>query len=180
MDDFGYATREQLQAAEKLAGDRNAMRILSEMESDKLIASYREERKVYYVTNRGYNRIGSSKVATKGRASLHTLMRNDLFIRMGMPNRWRKEVPLKYSEGEIVCDAMYQQSGEYVFVEVDVTQTMRNNYEKIDRYKQLVREMKPQYNHTPTIIFYTVSEVRRKKLSDYMKEVGLKGDVFCD
>lgn len=179
LDDFGYATREQLQLACSLGGDRNAMRILSEMESAKLIGSYREECKVYFVTNRGYGRIGSTKQATKGRTSPHTLMRNDVFLRLGMPKGWRKEVTLDYSEGRIVCDAMYEEGGKCVFVEIDHTQGMRNNYEKIDHYRQLAVEMKAQFRYTPRLLFYTDSEVRRQKLGIYMQEIGVKGEVLA-
>lgn len=179
LDEFGFATREQLQLACDLSGDRNAMRILAEMESEKLIGSYREERKVYFVTNRGYNRIGSTKQPTKGRASTHTLMRNDAFMLLGMPKNWRKEAPLKYSGGEIVCDAFYKDGGEYVFVEVDCEQKMANNYEKLQRYKQLASEMKPQFNHTPSVVYYTTTELKRRKLAQYMKELGVKGQVYA-
>ena len=179
LADMGYATRRQLQLICNLGGDRNAGRILLSMERDKLIQSERREQKVYYLTHRGKEMVGSTSDIRTGHME-HTLMRNDLYIRLGMPESWQTEVPIQYSEQErIICDALYMKGNEYHFVEVDHKNTMKNNYDKIKKYAIIKRYVFKQMHHTPTVIFYTVSENRKEKLEACMQEHGVKGRVYC-
>ncbi|WP_245183613.1 replication-relaxation family protein [Lentibacillus salicampi] len=165
MDELTYATREQLQVVNNLAGDRNAQRILARMEKDKIIQSVRHEKKVYFLSNRGKSLIGSSQGELKKSWIQHTLMRNDLYIRLGMPVSWKKEVPAKIN-GEIILvpDAMFTLNSEHYFVEIDNQQTMQTNNDKIKKYKQLSDVILKQFSHKPVLIWYTLSEIRRQKL----------------
>src|SRR5690625_5759246 len=72
LDDLGYATRKQIQVIEGLGGDRNAHRILHDMEKDKLISSVRREQKVYFLSGSGKNFIGSTKELKQSRSEEHT------------------------------------------------------------------------------------------------------------
>ena len=172
-----YATRKQLQTIEQLGGDRNAHRILLEMERDKLIQSIRKEEKIYSLANAGRDRIGVEGANMTGRMVEHSLMRNDLYIRLNMPSDWNIEVPIPLPDGEMICDAMYTKNGQYHFVEIDHKLSMRNNKEKLDRYKELSKGVYRQYNHHPTIIYYTREE-RKDKLEQAIRERGLKGIVY--
>jgi len=58
LDKLGYANRRHLLLINNLGGDRNANRILSEMEKDKSIKSILTEQKIYYVANRGKEKVG--------------------------------------------------------------------------------------------------------------------------
>src|SRR5690625_7779992 len=78
LADLTYATREQLQIVNDLAGDRNARRVLLDMERDGLIKSLRHEKKIYYLSNRGNEKIGRSQSRLKKSWITHTLMRNDV------------------------------------------------------------------------------------------------------
>lgn len=175
LDKFNFLTSKQLNKLESLAGMRNTQRILNEMESDRLLLSVRTERKVYYLSNKGKERIGSTQAELKRNKITHTLMRNDLYIKLGMPNSWRNEKPIKLNkEVFLIPDASYEYKGEHHFVEIDNKQTMRTNIDKIKKYKELSNVIFKNYNHTPTLIWYSLSEVRKVKLKEICEKIGIK------
>jgi hypothetical protein len=174
-----YCTREQLQAIEQLGGDRNARRILLEMEKKNLIKSIRYEKKVYYISNKGSERIGKGGVNLKRSWIQHTLMRNDLYILLGQPDDWKKEVPVVRNEETILIpDAMYKQHGIFHFVEIDNTQTMKINLEKIRKYKDLFINMEKQFKHKPVLIWHSLSPIRKEKLRAACEKAGLKFNIY--
>src|SRR5699024_7435835 len=131
-------------------GDRNARRVLYDLEKDKLIKSVRYEKKIYYLSNRGSDKIGKTGTNLKKSWITHTLMRNDLYIKLGMPNTWQKEIPINKNDAVfIIPDAMFKLNGEFYFVEIDNTQTMKTNIEKIKKYKELSSDIFTQFNHRP-------------------------------
>lgn len=155
LAELTYATSEQLRVINNLGGDRNARRILLDMEKEGYIKSIRLDKKIYYVDTR-----------LQRKEIQHTLMRNDMYIKLNMPQDWQKEVPLR-KNGEILVipDAMFKKNNEYHFVEIDNAQNMKTNYEKIKKYKEISKMIFNQYKHHPTLIFYTTSESRKKKLA---------------
>lgn len=179
LDELNYATRKQLQIIEGLGGDRNAHRILYRMEKDRSISSIRKEQKIYYLSNRGKERIGSNQDRLKRNKIKHTLMRNDLFIKLEMPETWKKEVPVKKGNDVLlIADAMFKRDGRFYFVEVDNVQTMRTNYDKIKKYKELSSMIYEQYQHTPVLIWYSLSEVRKKNLEKACEKQGVKFKIY--
>ncbi|WP_163538343.1 replication-relaxation family protein [Gracilibacillus sp. YIM 98692] len=178
LNELNFATREQLQIIEKLGGDRNAQRILHRMEKDKLISTVRYEKKIYYLSNRGKERVGSNQSKLKRDKIKHTLMRNDLYIKLGMPKDWEKERPINFNDDTLISDARFKRAGRYYFVEIDNVQTMKTNYEKIKKYKELSRIIKKEYHYTPTLIWYSLSETRKKKLHDACVKHGLKFQIY--
>lgn len=179
MEKLTYSTREQLQAIENLGGDRNARRILLEMERKKLIKSVRYERKIYYLSNKGSERIGKGGVNLKRSWITHTLMRNDLFIKLGQPKDWKKEVPIyKGDDIYLIPDATFKKNGIYHFVEIDNTQTMKTNYEKIKKYAALFPNLKNRYKHSPILIWYSLSDLRKEKLQEACKKAKIKFEIY--
>ncbi|GIO22406.1 replication-relaxation family protein [Oceanobacillus sp. J11TS1] len=178
LDNLTYATREQLQVINNLGGDRNAQRILARMEKDKLLLATRLEKKIYYLSNKGKQIIGSNQGKLNKREVVHILMRNDLYIRLGMPADWKKEWPVRWGENKIIADARFKKGGEYHFVEIDNQQTMATNIEKIKKYKDLSYAIFKQYNHRPTVIWCTLSDVRKNKLKTLCENHGLKFQVY--
>lgn len=182
LDKLEFANRRQLQIINDLGGDRNANRILSEMERDKSIKSIRTEQKIYYVGNRGKEKVGSNKQTKDKGQVIHTLMRNDMYIHLGMPKDWSPEQPIDFEvEGEmntLIIDAVFTYKGEYQFVEIDNTQTMRTNKNKIDKYKDLSMMIWENDNHTPTLLWYTVSQNRKRLLKEYCEDKGVKAKVY--
>ncbi len=178
LEELGFATRKQLQAICNLGSDRNAARILLAMERDKLIHSERKEFKVYYTSNKGKSLIGSTSDVRIGQMN-HTLMRNDLYIKLGMPDGWDTEVPIQLSaDEEMIVDAMYMKNNEYHLVEIDYRNSMKNNREKLEKYKIVKRHLWKTCRHHPTVIWYTVSENRKQRLEEWMREYGIKGRVY--
>ncbi|MFD1416789.1 replication-relaxation family protein [Oceanobacillus jeddahense] len=177
LDRLTYATREQLQVINQLGGDRNAQRILSRMEKDKLLLAARMEKKIYYLSNKGKQIIGSGQGKLNRKEITHVLMRNDLYIKLGMPSDWKKERPVKWGENKLIPDATFRKAGEYHFIEIDNQQTMATNIEKIKKYKDLSYIIFQQYNHRPTVIWSASSELRKKKLKDLCEQHGLKFQI---
>ena len=174
LDNLTYATRNQLQVVNNLGGDRNAQRILQRMEKDGLIKAARYEKKIYYLSNKGKQQIGSDQSELKKSQIIHALMRNDLYIKFGMPADWKKEYRMKWGENILIPDATFKSNGEFHFIEIDNKQTMATNIDKIKKYRELSHAIFNQYNHTPTLIWYTNSDVRRRKLSEACKKAGVK------
>lgn len=177
LDKLTYATRDQLQAIEKLGGDRNANRILARLEKEKQIASIRYDKKVYYLSGKGQRFIGSNKKLEK-KWIRHTIMRNDLYIKLGMPSTWQIEVPVRWDEHYIVPDAMFKRNGMYYFVEIDNQQVMRLNYEKINVYKNLFKNLFRQHGGHPTLIWYVSTDVRRRKISEACSKAEIKYKIY--
>lgn len=178
LDNLTYATREQLQIINNLGGERNAQRILQRMEKDKLIKAVRYEKKIYYLSNRGKQQIGSSQGELKKVWIQHTLMRNDLYISLGMPDTWKKEWPVKWGENKLIPDASFKRKGKFAFVEIDNQQTMQTNKEKIKLYKDLFKAIFNQYSHQPTLIWYTLSDIRKNKLKEACTKAGVKFVIY--
>jgi len=178
LDELTYATRKQLQILEGLGGERNAQRIIQRLEREKYISSIRQEMKIYFLNKKGQRQIGSNKDLNK-KWIRHTIMRNDLYIKLGMPADWQKEVKLNMN-GELflVADAMYSKNGINHFVEIDNQNTMNNNAEKIRKYKELFNAIFNQFKHHPVLIWYTLSDVRKEKLNDLCSRQGIKFKIY--
>src|SRR5699024_3878690 len=164
-----------------LGGERNAQRILQRMEKDKLIKAARYEKKIYYLSNRGKQQIGSTQGELKKSWIQHTLMRNDLYISLGMPDSWKKEYPVKWGSNKLVPDATFKRDGNFVFVEIDNQQTMQINKEKIKLYKELCKAIFNQYDHHLILIWYTLSDNRKGKIKEACTKAGIKFKIInCD
>ncbi|WP_368900826.1 replication-relaxation family protein [Oceanobacillus oncorhynchi] len=178
LDNLTYATRKQLQIINNLGGDRNAHRILHEMEKSKLISSIRTEQKVYFLSSKGKELIASNQGELKKSWITHTLMRNDLYIKLEMPDSWRKEKPVKWGENKLIPDATFKKAEEFHFVEIDNQQSMSKNIDKIKKYKDLSHVIFHQFNHHPTLIWSTISSLRAEKITEACKKEGLKFIVY--
>lgn len=175
---LNFATRDQLQKIEDLKGDRNAHRILFEMEKDKLINSVRYDKKIYYLSSRGGERIGTSNIRLKRNQIKHNLMRNDLYIKLNTPESWQKEAPVIINgKTVLISDARYKNQGKYVFVEIDNKQSMRANYDKIKKYKEVFKMMFRQYKYHPTLLWYTLSDIRKIRLESACVKEGIKYEI---
>lgn len=178
LDELNFATREQLQILENLGGDRNAQRILCRMEKEKLISSIRYEMKIYYLSNRGKERVGSNKSKLQRDKIKHTLMRNDLYIKLNMPSSWENDKTVTFNNEVIIPDAIYKEKGIYHFVEIDNVQTMKTNIEKIKKYKELFRIIFNEYRQHPVLVWYSLSDVRKQKLKEACQKYGIKFKIY--
>jgi len=175
LADLTYATSGQINEIERLGSDRNIRRILFEMESDKLIASLRREKKVYYVIYKGSDFIGRNNPRLKQLEIDHALLRNDLYIRLGCPKDWRKEVPININgEKALVADAVFTKGNVIYFVEVDNRTSMQTNNSKIKKYAKVFRGL----NRPATLVWYTLIKSRKDKLRDNCERAGVSCRIY--
>ncbi|MGG3873163.1 replication-relaxation family protein [Brevibacillus laterosporus] len=174
LDDFGFLTTSQIQRLHGLGSRRNTHRILTDMDS--MLNSFRLEEAVYYLSATGRKAIGSKKVRRKTLTAPHTILRNEVYIWV-RPEFWRQEQAIKWQGKTLVPDALYEK-GQMYFLEVDLTQSMSVNKQKIHLYKELRSSglFQKQFGQFPTIQFVTTTEYRRKALRAALD--GLKAEAL--
>lgn len=185
MDKLVFANREQLQKLHSLGTDRNALKVLNQMK-EYLHIKLHEGRYIYYLNNVGREMIGSEKEVKWTLLAEHHLLRNDMYLHYDCPSDWRIEEKitfqyqngLTYKEASIKPDATFTVNGRYHFLEVDRTQSMNENKKKIKQYQLLSPAIEQQFKHKPVLVFYTISEGRRKLLEGYCKELGIEYQIF--
>ena len=175
LADLTYATSEQINEIERLGSDRNARRILFEMERDKLIESIRRERKVYFIAHKGGQLIGKDNPRLKRSQIDHAIMRNDLYTQLGCPADWRNEVPIKINgKNLLVADAVFTNNGRFYFIEIDNKTSMQTNNAKIRRYAEIIRNL----NRPATLVWYALIESRKKKLRESCEKYGINYEIY--
>lgn len=165
---FDFMTRDQLNGYFKFETIRHTNRILQGL--SEYLSTIREGyQTIYYLNKKGKEYVECEKIRKKGGHVNHIVMRNSMWLFQDSPKEWKNE--LKVSDGNvtIVADAMFTDNWERKnFLEVDSTQTMKENRNKIDRYKQLYQNglVEEKLGHFPTLIWLTTSEYRRNELKD--------------
>ncbi|MEH7093913.1 replication-relaxation family protein [Neobacillus vireti] len=179
-----FATREQLQRIHNLKSDRNALKILNQMKEYFHIQVH-NGMNVYYLSKKGRDTIGSDVEMKWSLQVEHHLLRNELYIHFNQPSDWRVEHEIVFkprglvtTEKRIIADASFTNTGTFHLLEIDRTQSMMENKEKINVYAELSPLLFERFNHIPVIIFYTTSDLRKKKLVEYCKEKGVKCLVY--
>lgn len=165
---FDFMSRDQLNGYFKFGTIRNTNRILSNI-APYLNRLRHEYKTVYYLSRQGKAYVDCEKVRKKGMHVQHTIMRNDLWLFNDCPSDWKNEVKVSDGYTSIVMDAMFKDSwGRSHFVEVDHTQSMRENHVKIAKYKDLYKygAIEEKLGHFPTLVWLTTTENRRKQLKE--------------
>ncbi|MCI3925161.1 replication-relaxation family protein [Paenibacillus sp. TRM 82003] len=165
-----YMSRSQIQRLHGLSGDRNARRVLANM--DHLLSSWRCEtgETIFYLNKYGRERVGAEKVRQKIGQVGHYLMRNDMYIHLGSPREWKNEVRYRVEDVlTIVADAVYQVNGRRHFLEVDHLQHMVKNEEKIEKYRLLrsLGVLQERLRYFPRLVWVTLTEARRRQLAEW-------------
>lgn len=186
------ASIRQLQKIHGLGGYRNACRVVAQLKP--YVHEVRGEQKVLYLNAEGRKLIGSSKEVSKSQLMEHTLYRNDVYVFFNCPYDWKTELRLEASEPfsergfsfgtltpkkvkSAVCDAAFTRQGYFHIIEVDHTRHMIDNQKKIERYAEIFPELRKEKNLIPILHFFTVTEDRKKKLSDMMKKKGIQYEI---
>ncbi|WP_235822792.1 replication-relaxation family protein [Cytobacillus massiliigabonensis] len=165
-----FLSREQLQKIHKLGQDRNAQRVLSNMEE--YLSHFLENRKkIYYLNAAGRELVQAEKKRTKNTQVNHYLMRNDLYIAKGKPSTWQNEVKITINDISLIADAAFISNKLHHFIEIDFKQSMAKNIQKIKRYKKL-----STYNPQFALIWVTTTPYRKKKLQQLCE--GLKIQIY--
>nr|WP_162305307.1 replication-relaxation family protein [Brevibacillus laterosporus] len=175
LDDLGFLTTSQIQRLHNLGSRRNTHRILTDM--GKALHSFRLDESVYYLSASGRRMINSKKVRRKTLTAPHTILRNEVYI-WARPRLWKQEQAIKWQGKALVPDALYQKNEQYFFLEVDSTQSMTVNRQKINLYRELRDSglFQKRFGQFPTIQFVTTTEYRRKVLRAAID--GLKAEVL--
>lgn len=177
---LSYLSRSQIQRLHDLGSNRNACRVLKNMEQ--YLNSFRVEENIYYLNKNGRERVGCTDVRNKTLQYRHFIMRNDLYIYLHRPSVWEAEYNIEIDGIKIIPDVMYRRKvmneDRYFFGEIDNEQIMAKNKEKIERYKALKEHGAYQktLGYFPTLVWVTKSERRKNDLIRYMKD--LKHDIY--
>ncbi|WP_233269596.1 replication-relaxation family protein [Alteribacillus sp. YIM 98480] len=164
-----YLTRAQIQRIHNLKSDRNANRVLNSM-SDYLCSFRHGLQKVYYLNKNGRERIGAEVVRKRTTNVQHFLLRNQLYIMMGCPSSWENEIRVTLGNTSIVCDAKFDYQNIPCFVEVDCSQSMQKNEQKIEKYRTFYQ------NERFNLIWITELQSRHPKLERLCE--GLSAAVY--
>jgi hypothetical protein len=162
-----YLNREQLQKIHRLGQKRNANRILQQLSP--YLSSYREEfSTIYYLNRNGREYVNSQKIRKKTNFVHHVIMRNDFYIFVGYPHEWKNEMKLSDGINTVVCDAWFKSNGKYNILEVDHCQTMKENRNKIEKYRGLfeARAVEKHFGYFPMLIWLTTTKLRKRKLME--------------
>lgn len=170
---LGFLSRKQIQVLHELGGDRNASRVMKEIED--YVSSFRDNEKVYYLNKEGRERVGCKKILKRSNQFRHYIMRNDIFIAYGCPQTWKQEVKLNVKGvATIIADALFTENGKYHIVEIDHEQKMSANRLKMEKYRKFIEcgvfEKKPKFT------WYTTTEYRRNQLQKLCE--GLDCNIF--
>lgn len=163
-----FLSREQLQRLHRLGKVRNANRVLRSL--SEYLSSYREEYStIYYLNATGREYVGSDKVRRKNQFVNHILMRNEFYLFAGCPTEWKNEMKVSDTNYTVICDAWFSVKGRYHFLEIDSTQKMKENREKINQYKGLFNNkfLEEHLGYFPQILWVTTTELRRKQLMEH-------------
>jgi len=108
-------------------------------------------------------------------------MRNEAWLYLFCPDDWQIEAPIRYKVNDkkktIIPDVKFRdEEGTLNAVEIDRTQMMNVNAEKMSRYREFSLYYKNKYNgKVPLIHFFTVTEYRQKKL----EQLAAKHDIYA-
>lgn len=167
---FDFMTRDQLQRHFRLGKTRNTNRVLGDLST--YLMNIREGyQSVYYLSKEGRDYVGCEKIRKKGGHVQHTIMRNEMWLHYGCPPDWKSEIKVSDGRTQVIVDAMFMKTLQYHFLEVDHTQTMKENRIKIERYKALMENglIAKKLGHFPTVVWLTTTELRRKQLQETCK-----------
>jgi len=169
-------TRDQLRRYFGLGKVNNTNRVLRNL-SDYLKTIRDGYQTIYYLSALGREYVDCDKIRKKTSQVQHIIMRNQLWLHLNCPRDWQNEVKIMMNGKEFLrADAKFSINGFLNFLEVDNTQTMRENRAKIERYKTLFESLVKQFGYYPTLVWLTTTEHRRKQILKSCE--GLKTKVY--
>jgi hypothetical protein len=181
LNNLGALSRSQIQYMFDLGSKRNANRVIQSIREYLNYKALKEH--VYYLNKRGAEMIGGQVTVTGNSPLQHIVMRNDIYIFYHYPHDWKAEAKTRWKEGgkeySIVSDARFTYHGQMYFLEVDIQQKMVENKRKVEKYAYLFRFIQRQRIGEPILLWYTVSEVKKRQLEAWCKEYGVPCEVMC-
>lgn len=188
---MGVVKIKHLQKIHDLKSYRNACYAVKRLERY-INVTYIGKEKVLYLNKAGREMIGSTKEVKKTPLIEHSLLRNEVYLYFNCPVDWKTEYPTEMevkvpstiemkikglkpiSKKKIVSDAAFIRNGYLHLIEIDNTRNMTDNKKKIDLYAEVIPSIK---QYVPILLFFTVSEVRKKKLEAWCKGKGFRYQI---
>lgn len=173
-----FATRRHLMCVHEMGGIRNANRIMNDLSTYTSKVMHNKEY-VYYLNQSGHKLFGEGKVVHHSRMS-HAILRNEAWLHLFCPDDWQVETEIRYIKDDkkkkIIPDVKFRDDERILHaVEIDRTQKMLVNDEKLKYYEEFTKIYKQKYNgKVPVIHFFTITKYREKKL----EQLAAKYDVF--
>ncbi|TBL21834.1 hypothetical protein EYB35_00280 [Bacillus paranthracis] len=174
-----FATRRHVMSVHDMGGIRNANRIMSDLKPY-LSKTMQGKEYVYYLNKEGHALFGDDgKVVSRGKLA-HALLRNEAWLHLFCPDDWQIETEIRYKKNgvkkKIIPDVKFRdEEGILHAVEVDHSQKMKVNEEKLKKYEELTQIYRQKHNgKMPVIHFFTVTTYRERKL----KEIANKYDLI--
>ncbi|OOR57415.1 hypothetical protein BGP34_14760 [Bacillus mycoides] len=177
-----FATRRHLMAIHDLGGIRNANRILKDLSSLVNSTVYKKEY-VYYLNKKGRALFDDTEKIVPTIRLAHSLMRNEAWLYLFCPDDWQIETPIRYkvnnNKKTIIPDVKFRdEEGILNAVEIDRTQMMNVNSEKMTRYGEFTIYYRKKYNgKVPIVHFFTLTEYRQKTLEQFAVKSGVYAKV---
>ncbi|HFF3739472.1 TPA: replication-relaxation family protein [Bacillus cereus] len=173
-----FATRRHLMCVHEMGGIRNANRIMNDLSTYTSKVIHNKEY-VYYLNQLGHKLFSEGKVVHHSKMS-HAMLRNEAWLHLFCPDDWQVETEIRYikdnKKKKIIPDVKFRDEERMLHaVEIDRTQKMVVNDEKLKCYEELTKIYKQKYNgKVPVIHFFTITKYREKKL----EQLAAKYDVF--
>ncbi|MDA1958497.1 replication-relaxation family protein [Bacillus cereus group sp. BcHK10] len=177
-----FATRRHLMAIHDLGGIRNANRILKDLSAFVNNTVYKKEY-VYYLNKKGRALFDDTEKIVPTIRLAHSLMRNEAWLYLFCPDDWQIETPIRYKIDDkrktIIPDVKFRdEEGILNAVEIDRTQMMNVNSEKMTRYGEFTIYYRKKYNgKVPVVHFFTLTEYRQKTLEQFAVKNGVYAKV---
>lgn len=184
IDKLGFMSRSQIQAITSIQSRRNALKVIADMKEYLNVKRHVERygENVYYLNQKGRDYIGSVKERQYNQTVEHTLLRNDLYLHFNQPHDFLIEPEVEFRSGLqtkfVKPDAHFTIEGQDYFVEVDRTQNMLENKKKISYYSQLSPIMEAARSKPPILIFFTLTNTRKKLISAVCQEHNVKFQIL--
>jgi hypothetical protein len=192
IDRLGIVKIKHLQQIHNLKSYRNTCRIISSHLKPFINETFYQKEKVMTLNKRGREFIGTDSSEMKpGPQSIHSLLRNEVYIYFKCPGDWKNEYAIKTvsnphinsgiifnglnlsGEKKLFADAAFKRNGYLHLIEVDNERKMLDNKKKIETYYEIL----PKYqNENPVVYFFTETVNRKHQLQEWLN--GIKSHVL--
>ena len=162
-----FATRRHLMCVHDMGGIRNANRIMGDLKPY-ISKTMQGKEYVYYLNKEGHAMFGDDgKVVSRGKLA-HALLRNEAWLHLFCPDDWQIETDIRYIKNKekkkIVPDVKFRDEESILHaVEVDRSQKMKVNEEKLKKYEELTQIYKQKHNGKVPVIHFYSYEIQRKE-----------------
>lgn len=178
IDQFQVVSVKQLHEILNLGSYRYTCKLIQELE-EYLVVERTKQKKIY-LNERGKEFIGSTTILSLDR---DYFFENEVYLFFKKPSSWKKDVEIALqpsldgikvnglkvvAPNKIKVPAIFQNQDYLCFIEMDTYQTMKENEERINWYKELFHSMREE----KYMLFYmTKTEGRKRRLEELLENI---------